>query len=209
MKKLVLAFLVIGFLISCSQTEDQDKEKTVEITIHPEIGYAQPVLDTTYYEHMLYSDTDNQSKRVFRGVSSEDFGFDYELGYEYTFKAKKIRMSNPPQDVSDIKYQFIGPLHKRKAITEDKEEVLNITVLPDFVSFYPLLSEKSDSIDPQVYDALLCTEETNDRIFVLKEIEGFDFEEGNIYNLEVKRQIIADPYKEHFTLIDVVDKKSS
>lgn len=208
MKKIniVVLLLVLGFFIGCLNDDDQDKEKIVEMTIYPEIGYGGSVMSDTYTEQMIFSESNDTNKRQLSDIITEGFDFDYKLGYDYTFKANKIWMSNPPQDVSSIRYEFIGPLNKQKAITEDREETLNLTVFPDFVKFHPRFSETGDSTDYKVYDALLCRDKINEKTFVLREVEGFDFEEGHSYELQVKRKVTANPYAERFILDRIINK---
>lgn len=197
----------MGLLTSCLKHDDQDREKVVEMTVYPEIGYGGPVMSQTFTEVLIFSESDNKSKQQLSNIITEGFDFDYERGYEYTFKAKKIWMSNPPQDVSSIKYIFIGPPNKRKVITENSEETISISVQPHFVKYHPRFSDDNNAGEYKVYDALLCIDESDNNTIVLKEIEGFDYEERYKYKLQVKRVITANPYSERYVLLDTIEKQ--
>ena len=66
-----------------------------------------------------------------------------------------------------------------------------------------------------VYDALFCGDtKTNIGMngaiwYVLKEIEGFEFESGYEYILNVKKITHANPYSLRFVLIDIKDKQKA
>jgi len=205
-KYYLLLFLAMGMLTGCLNDNNQGREKIVEMTIYPEVGYGSALMSQTFTEVLIFSESDNKTKRHLSNIITEGFEFEYERGYKYTFKAKKIWMNNPPQDVSSIKYVFMGSLNKRKVVTEDSEEIMNITVQPDVVSFRPRFSKEEGMDQNKVYDALLCRNESAGKTLVLKNIEGFSFEEGYKYALAVKRVITAKPYSEKYILLDIIEK---
>lgn len=208
MKKWYLPLiLTMGLFTGCLKDKKADKETIVEMTIYPEIGYGAAIMSQTLTEVLLFSESSEKSKQQLVNIIAEGFDFNYERGYKYTFKVKKIWMSDPPQDVSSVKYVFIGPLNKEKVITEDSESIITVTVQPNFVSFYPRFSKKHDPDDHKTYDALLCKESTGNSILALLEIEGFDYEEGYQYELRVKKMITADPYSERFVLVEMLSKQ--
>ena len=143
------------------------------------------------------------------------FDFEYERGYEYTFKAKKVWMSNPPMDVSSIKYVFVGPLEKKKVIVENNEENIELLVVSETVKYVPNYPIEYEDEIPVVYDALFCGDtKTNIGMngaiwYVLKEIEGFEFESGYEYILNVKKITHSNPYSLRFVLIDIKDKQKA
>lgn len=208
MKKIYLfLFLTIGILTGCLKDDNRDREKVVTMVIHPEIGYGGAILSETYTEILLFSDGDDNSIQYLENIITEGFDFDYERGYQYTFKAKKIWMSTPPQDVSSIRYVFIGPINKERVITKDKEEIINLTVQPHLVKFHPKFSEESENGEYKVYNALLCRDDAAGSTVVLKSIEGFNYEEGYKYTLRVKRNISASPYSEKLDLLEILSKE--
>lgn len=108
MKKLhyFIAFVAFSFFFySCLKDEENDKEKIVEITIYPETGYGASVLSDVWTQPLIFSDNDDNQKRILVDIIFENLDLDYERGYQYTLKAKKVWMSEPPQDVSSIKYE--------------------------------------------------------------------------------------------------------
>ena len=139
---------------------------------------------------------------------TEGFDFEFERGYEYTFKAKKVWMSNPPVDGSSIKYKFIGPLEKKKIVVENSEGNIELLVVSETVKYVPSFPIEYENEIPVIYDALFCgNTKTNigtdwANLYVLKEIEGFDFESGYEYILNVKKITQANPYSLRFVLID-------
>lgn len=195
-----LAFLCMSFL-GCPD-KDNDKTKIVEVTIYPETGYGTPWLSDIVIDALVFSDTDDNQKQLLVDIITEGFDFDYERGYEYTFKAKKVWMSNPPLDVSSIKYQFIGPLRKKKVITEDSEEEMVVFVSSELVKYAPKFSTKDEDEGPEVYDALHVKDTNSNNWLVLKEIEGFDYEHGFEYTLRVKKIIQATPYWVRYVLLE-------
>lgn len=138
----------------------------------------------------------------------EGFAFDYERAYEYTFKMKKVWMQHPPQNVSSIKYVFIELLSKTKEITEDSEKDIELFVSSETVTFTPKYpSEFEDDETLKIYDALHVKETNADNCMTLGNIEGFDFEEGYEYSLNVKKVIQAEPYAVKYILLDILPKK--
>ena len=211
---LCLTLLCLNF--SGCLHEGEDKVKMVEMTIYPETGYVRPILSPVWTDCLVYMESDEKQKQTLTSAITEGFDFEYERGYEYKFKAKKVWMSNPPQDVSSIKYVFAGSLEKKKIIVENNEENIELLVVSETVkyvpNYYPI--EYENGI-PVVYDALFCSDtKTNIGMngaiwYVLKEIEGFEFERGYEYILNVKKITHANPYSLRFVLIDVKDKQKA
>ena len=95
---IVASIIMSAFLVSCEK-EAKDTIKVVELTIHPETSYKGSVLSDIWGDALVISDNEDTDKRVLDNIT-EDFDFsDYERGYEYTYKVKKVWMHNPPQDV--------------------------------------------------------------------------------------------------------------
>ena len=108
---LLLCFLTITILTGCSKNDDGDLEKIVEMTVYPETGYGGYFFSQDVYgEFLLFSESDNQEKRLLTNGGNFSDNFDYEKGYEYKFEAKKIFLKNPPQDGSSINFEFIKTL---------------------------------------------------------------------------------------------------
>lgn len=203
----VSAVILSVLLFSCTEDEG-DREKIIEMTIYPETGYGASVMSNIWTEPLLFSDSEVTQKQMLVDIIIEGFDFDYERGYEYIFKVKKIWMQHPPQDVSSIKYVFIELLSKTKVITEDSEKNIELFVSSETVKFTPKYpSEFEDDETLKIYDALHVKETNADNWMTLRDIEGFDFEEGYEYLLNVKKVIQAEPYSAKYVLLDILSKK--
>lgn len=211
MKKLHLFISLVTFSFffsSCLKDEEIDKEKIVEITIYPETGFGSSVMSDVWTQPLMFSDNDDNQKRILVDVIFENLDLDYERGYQYTLKAKKVWMSRPPQDVASIKYVFLEKLSKEKVTIEDSEEDFQLFVSSETVKFtpkYPSEYEGTDS-SPKIYDALLTKKPDSDSWMTIIEIEGFDFEEGYEYLLNVKKITQAEPYLVRYLLLDIKSK---
>ncbi|MDR2232706.1 MAG: DUF4377 domain-containing protein [Tannerella sp.] len=222
MKARVLFFTMLSLfaiLTGCLNESgaDADRVKTVEMTFYAETGYAKPILSSVWMDVLIYSESDDPQRRTLSNTIIEGFDFlnDFERGYEYTCKAQKVWMNNPPMDVSSIKYVFAGSLEKKKVIVGNREEDLELIVMPGTVKYVMNTFKNMEAALPYVYDAMFCSD-TNTNIgtdelgrYVLPEIEGFEFESGYQYILNVKKITKSDPYALRFVLIDVKDKKQA
>jgi hypothetical protein len=138
----------------------------------------------------------------------EGFDFDYQRGYEYKFKVKKIWMQNPPQDVSSVKYVFIKLLSKTKVVTANSEENIQLLVSPETVKFTLKFPDELETDGrPKIYDALRVNEANTNNWMALTAIEGFDFEAGYKYSLNVKKVVKADPYAVKYVLLNILSKE--
>jgi hypothetical protein len=213
MRKLNLFFGFIVFsilFIGCTKKDDVDKEKIVEMTIYPETGYGASVMSDIWTQPLIFSDDDGNQKKMLVDILTEGFNFDYERGYEYKLKVKKVWMQEPPQDVSSIKYVFIELLSKEKAITSNSEENIELFVSSETVKFtpkYPSEYEDEDNIIPKIYDALKVKIVGFDDWMAITEIEGFDYEAGYEYELSVKKITQADPYSVKYVLLRILSKE--
>lgn len=215
MKKLnliaILTLLSVYFS-GCLKEERGDKEKIVEMTIYAETGYGASLMSDILTEPLLFSDSDNNQKQMLVDIITEGFDFDYERGYEYTLKVKKVWMKEPPQDASLIKYVFIKLLSKTKVITEDSEVQLELFVSPETVKFIPrypsIFEEVNGQENIKVFDALHVKESGTNNWMALTKIEGFECEEGYSYILNVNKVIKANPYSVRYVLVKILSKSS-
>ena len=140
MKKLnliLVAIIVSVFLFSCEKS-DKDKVKTVELTIHPETRSSRSELSDIWSDALVISDSEDREQRALYATITEGLDYnDYERGYEYIYKVKKVWMHNPPQDVSSVKYVFEALLSKKKVITENSENEIQLYVLPQRAEYRP------------------------------------------------------------------------
>lgn len=213
MKKLnliLVSIFVSLFLFGCEKTE-KDKVKTVELTIHPETKISRSELSNTWSDALVISDSHNQEQRALYATITEglDYNNDFERGYEYKYKVEKVWMQDPPQDVSSIKYRFLKFLSKKKVITENSEKNIQLYVLPQKVEYTPRFYKDDIAGVPQRKSAMLAKNMSNEEWIALFGIEGFDFEAGYEYVVNVKELTIAEPYSKSYSLVDVVSKEAS
>jgi len=209
--KCAAILLIVAGFFSCEKwlyQSKEDKVKNVDMTIYPETWPILPVLSDIWLDALVFSESDDNQKRPFSSYIKEGFDFDYERGYEYTFKAKKVWMSDPPMDVASVKYIFAGSLTKKRVILENNEEEIELFVLSELVKYCPTFPIEYENDIPKHYNALLCIDRKTNRNYVLKEIEGFNHESGYEYTLSIKKMIQAQPYSERYVLLDIKDKKS-
>ncbi len=201
---LFFSFIAFGLLLSaCSEQSEEDKVEEVTLTIYEETGMGRATEDY-WFEFFMLSDSNDKKKRSAMLTLIEGISFNYERGYRYTFKAQKIWMVNPPQDISNIKYNIQELLSKEKVITTDKEEELNLTVAAETVKFSPFHRE---GMEEKLYDALSVVDVAQDKWMAIIEIEGFEYEAGYEYEIKVKKTTRANPYAISYTLLNVLSKQ--
>lgn len=204
MKKLnlILSFVfAILLLSSCSNDDAKDVQKTIEMTIYSDTGFAGYILsDNIYGEFLFFSESNNNNQNVLTsaGVSFNDF--EYEKGYEYKIKARKTTLANPPQDGSSVEYDYLETISKKKVVTENSEQQMEMEVGPKKVGF---ISRAQNGIQ----QALFVKQNGEQNSKPLVTIENFNYEEGNKYKLKVKKVIQADPYSVKYILIEVLSKE--
>jgi hypothetical protein len=194
-------FILSIFFSGCLPNKDGNKEKIVKMTIYPKTGYGGYLFShDTYGEFLIFSESDNKKKRLFTNGGVSFNKFDYKKGYKYALKAKKIWLSNPPQDGPSIRFEYLKTFSKVKAIKEDSKQEIEIEVAPKKVKFIPRSTHK-------IQKALFIKEKGADNWRPLIEIEGFDFEIGYTYMLDVKKVIQAEPYSVKYILLTVLSKE--
>lgn len=207
---LIVATIFLSTLLFSCEKEAQDSVKVVELTIYPETSYKGIVLSDIWGDALVISDNEDTEKRLLDNIT-ENFDYnDYERGYQYIYKVKKVWMHNPPQDVSSIKYIFMEQLSKKKEVTENSEKDIQLYVLPQKVAYSPWIVKKAIADGTsQRYDALHARNEKTGEWVALLEVEGFDFENGYEYVINVRETTQADPYEKRYTLLNVVSKEES
>lgn len=202
---LILSFVfTILFFSSCSNDEKEDVQKTIEMTIYSDTGFAGYIfsdnLSGDFFEFLLFSegDSNNQSVLTSGGTSFSDF--DYKKGYEYKVKVRKTILANPPQDGSSVEYEYLETISKKKVVTENSEQQIEIEVGPKKVNFIAMLGNIIEK-------AFFIKENGVINSKPLLAIKNFDYEEGNRYKLKVKKVIQAEPYGVEYILIEVLLKQ--
>lgn len=198
---LLLCFLTITFLSSCLKDDDGDVQKIVEMTVYPETGFGGYLFSTDVYgEFLLFSESDNQDKRLLTNGGSVYDYLDYEKGFEYKIKVRKTFLKNPPQDGSSIEFEYIETISKNKIITQNSEQQIEMEVGPTKVGFISLSQN-------EIQQALFVKENEENNMKPLLAIEGFNYEEGYRYKLNVKKIIQADPYSVKYVLVNIISQE--
>jgi len=208
--KVFAAFLALTTMFYGCSKEEVDKEKDVIVTIYEHTGYGASVMSRVLTEPLLFSDNDDNEIRTLTDIITEGINFreNYERGYRFTYKAKKVWMNNPPEDVSSIKYVFTEIVSKEKIILEDSEEDMILFVSSETVKFSPRYpSEYDEDGYPKVYDALFAKKEGTTKWMCIIEIGNFEYEEGYEYSIKVKEIIEAEPYSKRYALVEILSKE--
>ncbi len=207
-KNLFSFILLCVVCISCSD-DSVEKEKDVIVTIYEETGFGGSVMSNVLTEPLLFSDTDNKEVRTLTDIITEgtDIYEEYERGYRYTYKAKKIWMDPPPMDVSNVKYVFSDLISKEKIITKDSISDLTLNLESVSILFCPRFPyEYQDNGLLKYYEAMYVNIDGTNEWRGIIDIEGFDYVEGYDYKLKVREKINADPYSRSYSLIEVISK---
>jgi hypothetical protein len=203
MRKLNLFLCFIGTILFLSSCSEGDVEKIVEMTIYEETGYGMhPFSDDVFDEFLLVSDSDDEEKSYLINGKFIHDNLEYKKGYEYKVKVRKIFLKNPPLDASSIKFEFIKRLSKKKIITQNSEQQIEMEVAPIKTGFIPILEK-------EIQQALLVKENGEHNVKPLIGIEGFNYEEGYQYKLSVKKMIEAEPYSVKYILLAIVSKEEA
>ncbi len=126
-------------------------------------------------------------------------GFEYEPGYNYELKVSVAPVENPPADGSSLNYTLVEEVSKTSANAEG-----------DVVTMYvgPELAECTGA-GPQMC-MLVKYEPSADYQYFYNQIEGFEFEPGYNYELQVLVTEVENPPADgsslQYTLIEEVSK---
>lgn len=182
MKKIELFIIVVvGLLLSCSNNKD-----TVKMTIASETRTA---MGAAPMEVMLVKEGDASEWLYFY---SNIEGFDYEPGYEYVLEVKKENIEGPlPADASSIKYTLVKEISKTKTTSANLPE--NVVADKDIVRMV-IASEKRTAMGVAPIEVLLVKEgDASEWSYFYSNIEGFNYEPGYEYILDVKKENIETP----------------
>lgn len=209
MKSKLVFFFIILLMIGC-MGEEKDREKIVEMILYAEPADGGSILSNIWSPQIVFSDSDNDhQKQALTDIIVDGLDFDkYQPGHEYHLKARKIWMQNPPLHVLPVKYQVLEFLSKEKVITQDFEETITLKVSPEKVQFmprFPYLYDEEGGL-PVVIEALRTQDPETLQSHIIPEIEGFDFEPGYEYLLEVRKITRADPYSLLWELSNIFSK---
>lgn len=105
-------FLIIYVLFFSCALFAQDKSKIIEINILP---YKRLTNGAFFKSLVLKSD-----EEALDYLSN----FDFQWGYHYKIKAKRIELANPPADGSSIEYELVKVISKEKANPLDTFQLL-------------------------------------------------------------------------------------
>ncbi|MCA9949427.1 MAG: META domain-containing protein [Anaerolineales bacterium] len=135
-------------------------------------------------------------------------GFEYEEGYEYEIRVLQEPVENPPAGGSSIKYTLVEVVDKQPATAEGTNpdapqgEVVTWYIGPNKV--------ECTGVGPQ--ECLLIKENPNDDYSLFYDnIEGFEYEAGNTYEIRVLIAPVENPPADgsslSYTLVEIVDQQ--
>lgn len=181
MKKLVfLAIAIIALATACNKTEN-----ITTMTIASEKRITMGVAPM----EVLLVKEDNASEWSYFYSNIE--GFYYEPGYEYVLEVKKETKEEPtPSDISNIKYTLVKEISKIKKDSEN----MPIDISKEDIATMVIASEKRLAMGAAPMEVLLVKENgAEEWSFFYSNIEGFDYESGYEYEIEVKKETIEEP----------------
>ena len=114
-------------LASCSDDDDKDITKEINMSVSAEPGIMYGLFDSMG-EHpiecmrVMSEDWPGQWQTLY---FDEIKGFTYERGHEYELRVKRTILANPPADASDRTYELVRILYDKKveAIAEPEENI--------------------------------------------------------------------------------------
>lgn len=135
-------------------------------------------------------------------------GFEYEEGYEYEIRVLQEPVENPPAGGSSFNYTLVEVVNKQPATTEGTEteapqgEVVTWYIGPNKV--------ECTGVGPQ--ECLLIKENPEDDYSLFYDnIDGFDYAEGNTYEIRVLVAPVENPAADasslSYSLVEIVDQK--
>lgn len=113
MRNIINAFFIITllfFFIGCSSEDDKDKVEIVSLSIASQTVTITSPLDLKETEWIAVTESNNSYALPLNWIE----GFEYEAGFEYKLKVKKITPINSIQDAPQSFYYLIEILSKNK-----------------------------------------------------------------------------------------------
>lgn len=102
---MLLPFILL-FLLSCAE---EDKSEVVDIRVN---HFKQPAVGLGTTLALLVQEGDQIGSNEWDNLYGEINGFDFEWGFIYDLRVRKIPVDSPPQDASSIAYSLIEVISK-------------------------------------------------------------------------------------------------
>lgn len=199
MKRYLLLLLLAAFAFTaCDKNDDYEVR---EWTIASQLGIAhgshtlQPVL-------LVKTNNDTSWRAVYSGIE----GFDYEPGYEYRLRIMATQLSDPPQDGSSVRYTLLEQLSKTPATSVIPEQFFPVFTME--VAPQPMNYQGQHFLGVRFPESGL--NEWQPWPF---RIEGFDYEPGYTYKLQVGTAVVPAAespegyYTVEYSMLDLLDKE--
>lgn len=187
------------FLFSGSGDSVKQNKKIVELSIYPDTGFNEYLFsDEMYGEFLQYSEGTNPEKRLLLSPAESFDKFSYQKGFHYVIKVVKITLKHSHHKELNVIYEYIETVSKKKTKEPPVASEITMEVAPVKITFMPRGREPR-----QAYLVKIASES---RPRPVTHIEGFDFEIGHTYRLRVMKIILTSPYKEQYTLLEVLSK---
>lgn len=117
--------VIVGFLAyfatnSCSMVGHSDEAKVINMRIN---HFKQTGIGEGLYLVYLVQEEEKIGGEDWSYLYDEIEGFNYELGYIYDIKVRKVEVENPPADASSIKYILVNVRSKEKVPENETFEI--------------------------------------------------------------------------------------
>ncbi len=133
-------------------------------------------------------------------------GFNYEEGNEYVLEVKEEKIDNPPADAPAMKYVLVKEISKTAKVSEGLPQKAEVAATFQLT----IASQQADCTGVAPQKCLLIKKDgQKDWEFWYSGIEGFKYEEGNEYVLEVKEEKVDNPPADASSLKYVLVKEIS
>lgn len=119
-------------------------------------------------------------------------GFIFEDGNEYVLEVREEKIDNPPADAPSMKYVLVNEISKVAKTSEGLPAKVEAPVTQTFR--ITVASQQADCTGVAPQKCFLVKKDgQKDWEFLYSGIEGFTYEEGNEYVLEIKEEKIDNP----------------
>ena len=198
---ILITLLIVGVLAlaACGgntvETEPTESGEVVTLYVGPELAECTGEGPQTC---MMVKETPDGEYQYFY---SQIEGFTYEAGYEYELKVQVTPVENPPAGGSSLQYTLVEQVSKTPAAEAGERDVVTMYVGPELV--------ECTGVAPQTCMQIKYSPDEEYQLFY-GQIEGFTFEEGYDYELQVAVTDVENPPADgsalKYTLLEEVSK---
>jgi len=132
-------------------------------------------------ECMLFKESPDDEYQLFYDQIN---GFEFEEGFEYQLLVKSDEVENPPAGGSSIKWTLVDIVDKQPVPVAAEGELKTVYVGPELVDCVGVAPQKCMQVKENPED---------EYTLFYNQIEGFDYEEGYVYELLVREEQVENP----------------